>query len=341
MIGSSHALDRPYPAPVRSLLQAVMAVAFVVYGVVLALLFVRPELGLRVLWYAVIPLAPMILLVAPNAWVSICPISTAQTLAQRAGRRPDRRLSARATERLQVLGWILMLAGIPTRHLVFNTVGWATLATALAITGIALVVGLSFRSLSGWCVGLCPIRPVEALYGQFALDRHRPEKCTECTACIASCLRLVPERSHAELHRSRVIAQAAMGFPGFVAAYFLLDLLGLCPVEHEFLAGVRSTVTDWSRQATLVYGVMFGGFALSWITFATLRAAILDEATMFRAVALAAFGAYYLGVAPEICEAWGWSMWAVPALLVLPAAAMTCVLWPRDAAPRRAAGPAV
>lgn len=329
MPSASPVLDRPYPAPVQSVLRAVMGIAFAVYAVVLALLLVRPDLGLRVLWYAVIPLAPMILLVAPNAWVSICPISTAQTLVHRAGRQPARRLSARTTERLQVIGWALMLAGIPTRHLVFNTVGWATFGTALAVTGIALVVGLRFRSLSGWCVGACPIRPVEALYGQFAIDRHRPEKCTSCTACIPSCLRLVPERSHAELHRSRFIAQAAMGFPGYVAAYFLLDLLGLCPIEHAFLAGAPSTVTDWPLQAAVVYGVMFAGFALSWLAFRVLRARVWDEGATFRVVALAAFSAYYLGAAPEICEAWGWSMWAAPVLLVPPMAALVWAVAPR------------
>jgi len=328
MASSPRTFDRPYAVPVQTLLQLVMTAAFVIYGVVLTLLVAWPEVGLRLLWFAVIPLAPMILLVAPNAWVSVCPVSTAQTVFHRFGRNPVRKLSARATERLQVFGWVLMLVGIPTRHLVFNTVGWATFATALAITGVVLVVGLSFRSLSGWCVGACPIRPVEVLYGQFALDRHRPEKCTSCTACIANCLRLVPERSHAELHRSPFIAQAAMGFPGFVAAYFLLDLLYVCNVEHEFLAGAASTVASWSAQTGIVYGVMFGGFAVSWLVFRALRGRVWDETTTFRAVALSAFSAYYLGVAPEICEAWGWSMWAAPALLVLPAAALVWATWP-------------
>lgn len=148
-IKSPRLVDRYYPPFVQNLLRVSMAIALVVYGIVLALIAVRPEVGLRVLWFAAIPLAPMILLVAPNAWVSVCPISTVQTLSHRAGRNPARRLSAKATERLQVFGWVLMLAGIPTRHLVFNSVGWATFWTALAITGVVLVVGLSFRSLSG------------------------------------------------------------------------------------------------------------------------------------------------------------------------------------------------
>lgn len=313
-------LDRPYPYVARRVLQVVMYLALLIYIGELALIYYRPEWGLRVFWFATIPLAPMILLVAPNLWVSVCPISTVQTLSHRAGRNPQRRLGARATAGLQALGWVVMFAGIPTRHLIFNSVGWATFWAALAITGVVLATGLAFRSLSAWCVGACPIRPIEVLYGHFARDRHRPEKCATCTGCIGNCLRVTPERSHGEFGRSRLTAQLAMGFPGFVAAYFLLDLLGWCKVEHEFLAGMPSSVTNWFEPAGLVYGVMATGFAVSWICFQLLERA-WGEAKTFRAVALSAFAAYYMGVAPEICEAWNWPMWVAPVLLLPPAAA--------------------
>lgn len=333
-VGSIRLIDRVYPPGVQRLLQVVMLIALAVFAAVMALILTQPEWGLRILWFAAIPVAPMVLLVAPNAWVSVCPISTFQTALHRFGKNPARRLSAKATERLQVAGWGLMLAGIPTRHLVFNSIGWATFFTALAILGVVVVVGLSARSLSGWCVGACPIRPIEVLYGQFALDKNRPEKCTNCTACIKSCLRLQPQKSHDELHRSPLTAHLAMGFPGFVAAYFALDLLNWCNVEHEFFAGSASSVANWYVQTGIVYGVMFAGFAISWALFAALRP-LWGATKTYRAVALAAFSAYYLGVAPEICEAWGWPNWVIPILLVLPAAAMAWVLWAarRDSAP--------
>lgn len=333
-IPSARIAHRVYPLPVQRLIQVILAIALLAYATELYLILAFPEIGLRLLWYATIPLAPMILLVAPNAWVSVCPISTVQTFFHRLGRNPLRRLSVKATQRLQIAGWALMLAGIPTRHLVFDTVGWATFWMALAITGVVLVAGLSFRSLSGWCVGLCPIRPIEVLYGQFAVDKNRPEKCTNCTACIGSCLRLVPEMSHGELHRSRIIAHMAMGFPGFVAAYFILDLLNWCPTEHDFFAGRPSSVENWLFQGALTYGVMFAGFALSWALFAALRRWRWDARKAYRGVALAAFCAYYLGVTPEICEAWGWSAWVIPLLLVLPASALLFALLPRKRADR-------
>ena len=318
--------DRTYSPAVRKWLQGVMCLAIAVYAVVLWLLVVRPEVGLRLLWFAAIPLAPMILLVAPNAWVSVCPVSTVQTLSHRMGREPKVRLSPQATQRLQTLGWVLMIVGIPSRHIVFNSVGLATFWAAVAVSGAALVIGLSFKSLSGWCVGLCPIRPIEVLYGQFALDKNRPEKCTECSTCIARCLRLTPEKGPKELTRSHVSAHLAMGFPGFVAAYFLLDLLGICNVEREYFATSASTLASWPGEVVTVYGFMLAGFAVSWAVFAALSRAWRDSRRLFRAVAISAFAAYYLGVAPEICMAWGWSYWVVAPLLVAPLLALVWVL---------------
>lgn len=121
----------------------------------------------------------------------------------------------------------------------------------------------------------------------------------------------------------------AMGFPGFVAAYFLLDLLNWCNIEHEFFAGTPSTVSNWFAQTGLTYGVMFAGFAVSWAAFSLLLKFLGDKKKVFRAVALTAFSAYYLGVAPEICEAWNWPMEVVPLLLVLPLAALLWAVWPR------------
>jgi hypothetical protein len=321
--------DRAHPPVMQRLLQAAMYIGLAALVLELTLIAAQPSLGLRLLWFATIPLAPMIILVAPNLWVSVCPLSTVETLPHRIFGQPKYRLSAIATERLQLAGWVLMLAGVPSRHLVFNVDGMATFSVALAILGVALVVGVSLLSLNGWCMGACPIRPIEVLYGQFALERNRPEKCTTCTGCVAGCHRVTPERSHNEFHRSRLTGDLAMGFPGFVAAYFLLDLLNLCNTEHQFLAGSAPVVTNWFTQVAVVYGGMAAGFAVSWAVFRLLRPWLRNDARLFRAVALAAFSAYYLGVTPEIREAWNWPLWSVPTMLSLPIAAIVAATWRR------------
>jgi hypothetical protein len=322
-------IDRVHAPGMRRFLQTGMYIGLVAIVVELALIATQPSLGLRLLWFATIPLAPMIILVAPNLWVSVCPLSTVETLPHRIFGQPRRRLSAITTERLQVAGWALMLAGVPSRHLVFNVDGAATFTAALVILGVALVVGASLLSLNGWCMGACPIRPIEVLYGQFALEKNRPEKCSTCTGCVPGCHRVTPERSHDEFHRSRITRHMAMGFPGFVATYFLLDLLGICNTEHQFFAGTVPAVSNWFGYAALVYGGMAAGFGVSWAVFQLLRPRLRDDARVYRAVALAAFSAYYLGVTPEIREAWKWPLWSVPLMLTLPLAAFVAATWRR------------
>ena len=93
-------------------------------------------------------------------------------------------------------------------------------------------------------------------------------------------------------------------------------------LEHQFLAGAAPVVDSWVAQTALVYGVMASGFAISWAVFRLLQPRLRDDARLYRAVALAAFSAYYLGVTPEIREAWSMPAWAVPVMLSLPALAV-------------------
>jgi hypothetical protein len=315
-------IDRAYGQGMQWLLRAGAALGLALYLALLPTLALWPELGLRLLWFLFIPIAPMFLLAAPNAWVSLCPVSTAQTLARRFGWKRGRRLSPTASRRLQLLGWTVMFLGVPSRHLIFNTNGLAVFAVASAITLLALGVGLAYYSLSGWCMGACPIRPVEVLYGQLALDLNRPEQCMKCDGCVAPCVRLRPEKGERELGSHSLISALAYAFPGFVASYFLLDLLDLCTAEQAFLGGTAPPPMHPFAHAGLVYGVMAVGSGVSWAVFGGLGLAGLSHRARFRAAAVAAYSFYYLGVMPGILEAWsldsawGWALVTIPFLVL-------------------------
>ena len=302
----------------QSLLRAGAALGFVIYVALLPTLVLRPTLGLRLLWFLFIPLAPMFLLAAPNAWVSICPISTVQTLARRFGWNGGKRLSPDTSRTLQRVGWILMFVGIPSRHLIFNSSGPAVLAVAAPLTVLAFAVGVAFYSLSGWSMGACPIRPVEVLYGQLALDKNRPEKCTTCTGCVGQCIRLRPEDGGQELARERLTSVLTYGFPGVVAAYFLLDLLHICNTEHAFFGTVAAVRTPVAVQAVTVYGVMALGFLVSFVVLRGIERLGVSQRNVIKTAAVSAYAFYYLGVVPEIGEAWSlgaafeWIMVSVP-----------------------------
>lgn len=322
-------IDRAYGEGTQWLLRFGAGLGLLIYLALLPTLALRPEFGLRLLWFLFVPIAPMVLLVAPNAWVSLCPVSSVQNLARRFGWRRGTRLSPDASRRLQLAGWIVMFIGIPSRHLIFNTNGSAVFAVAAAVTLLALGAGLAYYSLSGWCVGVCPIRPVEVLYGQLALDLNRPEKCMTCDACVAPCVRLRPENGEKELIGHPVIRTLACAFPGFVAAYFLLDLLNLCTAEQVLFQGSAVPPVNPLAHAGMVYGVMAAGSVISVAVFAGLGMAAVSQRTRLRAAAVAAYVFYYLGVMPGIIKSWSLDSTLGWTLAVIPFLALAAVLFVR------------
>ena len=55
--------------------QAIRGASIVVALAVAALLIVTPDTGLFVMWKVVIPLLPLLFLIAPGIWRNICPLA--------------------------------------------------------------------------------------------------------------------------------------------------------------------------------------------------------------------------------------------------------------------------
>lgn len=328
--------QRVYPPKLRLVLRLVQVVGLVILAAILVGLVVQPALALKALWFAFIPLAPMVLLVAPNFWVSVCPVSTLQVLPRRVRAARPRQLSAGLTRSLQAVGWAAMFLGIPTRHLGLNVNGPALLLAVGAAAAVCLAFGQAANGLSGWCVGACPVRPIEVVYGQFALDLNRPEKCTSCNGCVASCQRARPERSASELDRLPLARHLCFGLPGFIAGYFALDFFGLCQEEGRFLVqGLAAGIPGWS-QVGVVYGVVGLGWALSYGLFRSLEAGGVSRPVLYRALAVASYVLYYVGVVPEIVQIWQLPIGAMAVLGVVPAAVLAVALWRRPSLHKRA-----
>jgi len=150
-----------YGATARAALQAAAALLLVAYVGLLAALYFRPGLGLRLLWFLCVPLIPAAALAAPSAWASVCPLSTAQTLARRLGwRKGWRRLAHASNRKLQVAGWVLMFTVVPARHLLFNADAASSLAAGGALTAAALAAyviyyfGLAPELAAAWSLSL-------------------------------------------------------------------------------------------------------------------------------------------------------------------------------------------
>lgn len=188
-----------------------------------ALLF-APEIGLHAFWNVLIPIAPALFAVAPGLWRNTCPMGTTAMLTRKMGLSRRVKLSPEGQGRLGLAGVALLLAIVPLRHVILDLSG---VATAVAIAGLALIavgVGVVFEWKSGWCSGMCPVHPVEKLYGTRPFGTMPNAHCESCQRCVSVCPDSVPAPRSVvtEPLVSERIAAAVMvgGFPGFVWGWF-------------------------------------------------------------------------------------------------------------------------
>lgn len=250
-------------------------------------LFVRPRLALDVLWFVLIPILPATFLINAGLWRGICPLATANDLG------PSDRGKVLARNWINpaaAVGIVLLFVLVPGRHLVFNQQGPALAVVILAVTVLAAVLGLIFRAKSGFCNSICPVLPVEKLYGQAPLVAVRNSRCVPCNLCTAKgCLDIDPSISvKTAVGNGEGVSEwirtpfgiFAASFPGFVFGYF--------------------QVSDVPLSAWLsVYGTILG-YALGSLVVVALLVALLkipNQRLMPFLGALAA-GMYYWYAAP-------------------------------------------
>ena len=275
----------------------------------LAGLVLRPEATLTVLWDLVIPVLPATFLVAPALWRNVCPLATLNMLSN--GLASRRRLVTGVAPWASVVGIALLVVLVPARHFLFNTNGPALAVIIVAVALVAFALGAFFDAKAGFCNAICPVLPVERLYGQRPLLDVDNARCSPCTTCAArGCLDLSATKSVAQTlgparRTSAWLATPfgafAAAFPGFVVGYF--------------------TVTDGPiSQAGAIYGNVVAWMAASWIATALV-------VTVFRvgfqrallALGGGSLGLYYWFAAPVIVGATGGGDAAVTTIRALAA----------------------
>jgi hypothetical protein len=272
------------------------AAGLVLTIVLLAALVAWPDDTLRVLWYMVIPVLPAVFLINPLLWRNVCPLAT---LNAEAGKRVGSVVvQGRALRYAWVVGLVLLAVMVPARRFLFNVNGVALAITVAAVAALALVGGLVFSRRAGFCNTICPVLPVEKLYGQSPLATQvgsaRCDACSLCTpvGCIdlagmkTTAQTLGPERRDSGWLFTGFGAFAA-AFPGFVAGYFATS-----DTTMSGAFGVYLTIAAWSAAS---------------------YAALATVATLFRvraSTAIPAFGGlafllYYWFAAPSVSDAVG------------------------------------
>jgi len=272
------------------------AAQLVVLSVTLALIagfVVRPEASLNLLWGVLIPTLPLTFLLGTGMWRSVCPLATLNMLPNPwVGRRGVDVAGARFAG---ILGIGLLFVLVPARRFLLNNNGVAMAVTVLAVAVLAVVLGFVYDAKAGFCNAICPVLPVERLYGQYPLLTTNNPRCPSCTACTpGTCIDLSPTRSLLEsigpstTGRNwlwRPLGAFAASFPGFIVGYY--------------------TTTDVPlNQAGGVYLQVFVCAAISYalvVGITTLTGA--QGRLVLPLLAATAVGIYYWFASPLIVEA--------------------------------------
>jgi hypothetical protein len=192
--------------------------------VILICLLFRPALGILLFWNILIPVAPALLVVATGLWRNICPLATTNLLPRHFGFSKQKKLSSSQAGKLNLVAVIALYMIVPLRHAIFNTSGIATalLLVSMAVTGISL--GFIYDWKSAWCSGLCPIHPVEKLYGGNIFKSLPNAHCSACANCVKPCPDSTPNihpKSSFKTTWHRISGLLIVGgLPGFIWGWF-------------------------------------------------------------------------------------------------------------------------
>jgi ferredoxin len=263
----------------RTVRYAVLAIGLAI----LVALVIAPELGRHAFWNGLIPLAPALLVVAPGLWRNVCPMATAALLPRHLGISRRGTLSVEWQGRLSLFAVLLLFALVPLRHVVLDSSGPATALVLVLLAAVAVTMGFAFDWKSGWCSGLCPVHPVEKLYGSRPISSFANAHCTECIQCTTVCpdstRSMHPFSRPTRAHRLAAVLLVG-GFPGFIWAWFHV------PGNDGF--------ASWS-QLGWCYGVPLLGALASLLMFLAARelVPVKHYPTLVRSFAAAAVSCYY------------------------------------------------
>lgn len=208
----------------RRVWDAVRAGSFAVAVALGVLLVADPHEGLRAFWHVAIPCLPILFLVAPGLWRNVCPLATANQLPRRLGLQR----AATAPALLQRYGYlaavVALLVLVPLRKPLFERSGIATAVLLGGAIVAAFAGGVALKGKSGWCASLCPLLPVQRLYGQTPFAVVRNSHCAPCLGCTVNCYDFNPRVAQvADLgdeQRAPLRKLFAGAFPGLVVAFF-------------------------------------------------------------------------------------------------------------------------
>ena len=123
-----------------------------------------------------------------------------------------------------LVGVIALYIIVPLRHAVFNNNGQATGIMIIVMSVIGVGLGFFFEGKSAWCSGLCPVHPVEKLYGGNVGVSVPNLNCSNCVNCVVPCPDSTPNIHPSVIKNNRLQNLSGNllvgGLPGFIWGWF-------------------------------------------------------------------------------------------------------------------------
>ncbi len=272
-------------------------------GLFLLLVFL-PEMGVTAFWNVLIPVAPLLFLLMTGFWRNVCPLASVAMLPHHLNWSKKQRIPLKWQGRLALMSVVLLFLIVPARHLALNNDGLATAITLAFLATLAFVGGVFFDVKSAWCSGLCPVHPVEKLYGQKVAFTPQNAHCGACHNCVMPCPDSTPKQMDKAPNQRNTQAVATTlltgGLPGFIWGWFHVpDCRG---------------AADW-RECLVAFGLPWLTLAITLTAFVLLRKFLPKsrERLLVSVFAAASISCYYWYRIPSLV---GYGLFPQDGLLV-------------------------
>ncbi len=287
------------------------------------LLIVQPDKGLELWWKLAIPLLPLLWLSAPGLWRNLCPLAASNQTPRLFHFTRGLTVPDWYREYAPVVGMIAFILLVASRKPLLNTSGVATAVLIGASLVGAMAGGIVFKGKSGWCSSICPLLPVQRIYGQTPFATIPNSHCQPCVGCTKNCYDFNPRVAYlADLYEDdrhyTGYRKFFVGcFPGLILCYFTLP-------EHISAAG------DYGRFALFI-GASAGSFFLA----ETLLKVTINKITaVYGAVAISLFYWYASKILAGTLtgsETTAWFVWGLRGVVWALAAVWLVRTWRKEA----------
>lgn len=294
--------------------RAAQSLGVVLTLVLLGAFVLMPDVSLHLLWDMVIPLLPAVFLVNPMIWRNVCPLATLNELGSR--RSAGRLLTPPVLTLMWAVGIGLLVLMVPARRFLFNANGVAMTVTVSAVAVLAVATGLVVSRRAGFCNSLCPVLPVEKLYGQAPLLDVGSARCVDCNRCVSlGCPDLAGRKS------------AVQSIAAWRGRHWILSPFGLFASAFPgFIIGYFTTVDGPLSQALATYATV-GQWVVGSIVASAILLGLVRGARALLVLGGVSVGTYYWFAAPRLIDAYGGTAMAGQVVRALVLAGVAAWMW--------------